>query len=104
MFLYLPFQAVHYPLQAPEKYIEPFKKLTKDKDRQTMGGMLGCLDEAVGNITQTLKDTGLYDNTIIIFSTGKTCFVPGKGTHKCQHDGYVQRSRLPFHNQSAVHH
>lgn len=34
-------------------------------------GMVTCLDEAIRNITQTLKLFDLYDNSVIIFSTGK---------------------------------
>ncbi|XP_072050878.1 arylsulfatase B-like [Amphiura filiformis] len=69
LFIYLPFHAVHNPLQVPKQYSEPFKKLIPDEDRVTLAGMISCLDEAVQNITTTLKETGLYNNTIIIFST-----------------------------------
>ena len=71
MFLYLPFQAVHVPLEVPAHYKDPFRAVITDEKRLTMAGMISCVDEAIDNITNTLKETGMYDNTIIIFSTGK---------------------------------
>ena len=70
IFLYLPYQAVHAPLQVPEQYKEPFKNIIEDEDRLNLAGMISSMDEGIGNLTQTLKDTGLYSNTVIIFSTG----------------------------------
>lgn len=31
--------------------------------------MLSAMDEAIGRVIQNLKDRGLYDNTVIIFSS-----------------------------------
>ena len=34
-----------------------------------MYGMITALDDVVGNVTQKLKDIGIYENTIILFSS-----------------------------------
>ena len=67
LFLYMPFQAVHSPIQAPQRYITPYEGL--DPNRRVFGGMLAALDEAVGEVVTSLKDKGMWDNTLTIFST-----------------------------------
>ena len=47
-FLYLPFQAVHSPIQAPQRYVAPYQGL--DPNRRVFGGMLAALDEAVKRV------------------------------------------------------
>ncbi|MHC4240859.1 MAG: sulfatase [Planctomycetota bacterium] len=64
-FLYLPFNAVHWPLQALQKYIKLFN--TGDKNRDIYLAMLKSMDEATGKVLDALKRTGAYDNTLIIF-------------------------------------
>ncbi len=32
--------------------------------------MITCMDEGIGDITDALKENGLWDNTIIIFTSG----------------------------------
>ena len=66
-FLYLPFNAVHAPLEAPEKDIEKFN--TGDKGRDIQVAMLYRMDLAIGQVINKLKETGAYDNTIIFFLT-----------------------------------
>ncbi|XP_070570424.1 arylsulfatase B-like [Ptychodera flava] len=68
LFLYLAFGAVHIPLQVPKKYEDIYRDV-KDDSRRILLAMATCMDEAIGNITRTLKDTGIWNNTIFIFST-----------------------------------
>ena len=54
------FQNVHIPLQVPKRYSDKYSFID-DEDRRTYAGMVDILDEAVGNITQAMKDAG-YNN------------------------------------------
>lgn len=73
LFLYFAQQAVHVgnenqPLQAPQKYLDRLSYIGDEK-RRTFAGMVSALDESVRQIVTTLKRKGLYDNSIIIFTT-----------------------------------
>lgn len=68
LFLYMAFQNVHGPVQAPKKYIDKYAFIN-DTLRRTYAGMVDIMDEAVGNITEAFKEAGLWDNTVMIFST-----------------------------------
>tara|TARA_R110002049_G_scaffold247417_1_gene421638 strand:- start:11085 stop:12770 length:1686 start_codon:yes stop_codon:yes gene_type:complete len=70
-FLYFSHFAVHSPYQAIEADIEYFKsKKTKGwnghKD-PVYAAMIKSMDHSVGAILDKLKDTGLEDNTLVIF-------------------------------------
>jgi arylsulfatase A-like enzyme len=67
LFLYLAFNAVHYPWHVPHSYTKPFTHL-KGPPR-AYAGMVAAMDEAVGQVVAALKEKGLLENTLIIFSS-----------------------------------
>jgi len=64
-FVYLPFNAVHSPLQAPDADIKKFDSGSPERDIYL--AMLHRMDEGIGRVIQTLKDEGVYDNTFIFY-------------------------------------
>jgi arylsulfatase A-like enzyme len=64
-FAYLAFNAVHAPLQAPADEIAKFN--TGNKNRDTLLAMGKRLDDAIGRIVATLKQEGVWENTLIFF-------------------------------------
>jgi arylsulfatase A-like enzyme len=65
-FLYWAFNAVHGPLEGPQRHEKRFAHI-KDEKRRTYAGMLAALDEAVGRGLAKLKDLGLEEDTLIFF-------------------------------------
>lgn len=65
-FLYLPFNAQHAPLQAPQKYLDRFPQIA-NQERKLYAGMLSAMDDAVGRVLKTLRDNKLEENTLIFF-------------------------------------
>lgn len=81
-FLYMPYTIPHVSLQAPQAYIDRYKDQFNDKPyygqqgyaatkypRATYAAMITYLDEQIGLIMQKVKDLGLDNNTIIMFSS-----------------------------------
>ncbi len=81
-FLFFASPLPHVSLQAPQKWVDYYhKKFGAEKPflggsyfpcrypRATYAAMVSTLDDHVGQIVQKLKDMGVYDNTIIIFTS-----------------------------------
>jgi arylsulfatase A-like enzyme len=66
-FLYLPFNAPHYPMHAPQKYLDRFADLPWD--RQVMAAMLSAMDDGVGAVVDELERLNILDNTCIFFQS-----------------------------------
>jgi arylsulfatase B len=70
LFLYLAFQNIHWPLEAPQSYIDKYANATGgDVTRQMVCAMINFLDDAIGNVTAALARAGLVEDTTIIFSS-----------------------------------
>jgi len=65
-FLYMPFNAVHAPHEASEKYLQRFQHISEPRRRQ-FDGMLSALDDAVGLVLGKLRALKLEENTLIFF-------------------------------------
>jgi arylsulfatase A-like enzyme len=65
-FCYLPFNAVHAPLESTENYLIRFVSV-EDKRRKTFCAMLSAMDDAVGKVLAKVRDIGQEENTLIIF-------------------------------------
>jgi arylsulfatase A-like enzyme len=77
-FLDVSFNAVHAPLQVPDRYKETYAHLKEP--RRTYAGMVAAMDEAVGQIAAALDEKGLRENTLIVFSSDNGGPQPGTVT------------------------
>ncbi len=66
MFLYLPFNAQHAPLQAPKKYLDRFPNITDEK-RKTFAAMMSAMDDAIGRVMSKVREIGLEESTLYFF-------------------------------------
>lgn len=77
-FLYVPFQAVHTPLVAEDKWIEKNAHI-EDADRRLFAACVSHMDACIGRIVEALKRTGQRENTLIIFSSDNGAQVNHRG-------------------------
>lgn len=63
---------VHMPLQAKQDKIDKYKAIqdsTKNHTNPVYAAMVEHMDDAVGKVVAKLKEKGLYENTVILFSS-----------------------------------
>ena len=66
-FCYLPTNAPHGPYRVPERYASHYRKA--DVPSPNFYGMIENIDENVGRLLSYLRNFGLEENTIVIFTT-----------------------------------
>ncbi|MFG0253739.1 MAG: sulfatase-like hydrolase/transferase, partial [Rhodopirellula sp. JB053] len=65
-FAFVSFTAVHTPMQADPADHDAFAEL--EGERRTAAQMTLSMDRACGKIIDQLRDLGLYENTIVVFT------------------------------------
>jgi len=68
LFLYVPFNAPHAPIQAEEKDIESYSEIN-GKRRRTYAAMVTAMDREIGRIEDALEEKGVTGNTLVFFSS-----------------------------------
>jgi len=70
-FLYLAYNAPHTPIQPPDDWLARVKNREKDVNdkRARLVALIEHLDDGIGKVIAALKQAGLSDNTIIIFTS-----------------------------------
>ncbi len=86
-FLYVPFNAPHYPMHAPQKYLDRFPNLPPE--RRIMAAMISAVDDAVGAVVEELKRQGVYENTCIFFMSDNG---PSRETRN-----WLDNTRTPYY-------
>ena len=70
LFLYLAYQGVHAPAEAPAHYVDAYRASIKDTKRRTFAGMLSAVDEGIGNVTDAFKAVpGMWENSALCCNT-----------------------------------
>ncbi len=77
-FLYLAYNAPHFPIQPPEDWLEKVRKRegTISEKRAKNVALVEHLDAGIGLVIDALKKSGLFENTIIIFTSDNGGHLP----------------------------
>lgn len=65
-FLYLAYNAVHSPMQGTDEYMKKFSHI-EDIQRRIFAAMLAHLDDSVGKVLAELRESGVEENTLVVF-------------------------------------
>ncbi|MFN7937753.1 MAG: arylsulfatase [Bryobacteraceae bacterium] len=66
LFLYVPFNSPHAPLQAPKELVDRYAA-RKDEKRRTFAAMVDRMDTAIGKILDAIDREGMAKDTLVFF-------------------------------------
>lgn len=91
LFLFYTSHLLHTPLQVPQSYLQKVDKLVLEKggqpfntvNRRLYAAMTLYLDDTVGELVKAMKDKGLWENTLVIFTSdnGGPIYEPGSANN-----------------------
>jgi arylsulfatase A-like enzyme len=65
-FLYVPYTAIHGPLQVTQEYYDRFPDI-EDESKRIYAAMTSALDDGIGSIMTALEENGLEQDTLVVF-------------------------------------
>jgi arylsulfatase A-like enzyme len=68
-FLYTAFSVPHYPLSEPSEWTSLYDGEIEDRWRKLNAASISHMDDAIGRIVETLEESGLRENTLIVFTS-----------------------------------
>jgi arylsulfatase A-like enzyme len=70
-FVYLPYFAAHMPFEGKPELLKKYKKLPKGKRHNNVAyaATIEAVDQNIGRLEKFLKENGLEENTLIIFTS-----------------------------------
>jgi arylsulfatase A-like enzyme len=76
-YLQLAYTAPHDPVQAPQAYVDAVlaREPGIDPDRAALVALIEHMDDSIATVIQTLKDRGVYDDTLIVFTSDNGGFL-----------------------------
>ncbi len=105
-FLYMPYYLVHAPFEAPQEHIDHFTKKLKGMtfaDRKpervpVVAAMTKHLDDCAGRLLDALKEMGIEEDTIVIFTSDNGSYCPDLtgGFRGQKGDVYDGGLRVPY--------
>lgn len=69
LFLYAAFQNVHEPIDAPDAFRDLYANSTNSSSRALFSADVSALDDAVANLTRSLQARGIWNDTLLVFTT-----------------------------------
>lgn len=76
-FLHLAHYAVHTPIQGKAEVVAKYKNRPATRQNNpTYAALVESIDDAMGRIVQAVKDAGIEDNTVIIFTSDNGGLLP----------------------------
>jgi len=101
-FLYLAYNAPHFPIEPPAEWLQRVQRRTPGMDpkRALNVALVEHVDDGIGRVLTTLKETGLERSTLVVFTADNGGSLPHAQNNDPWRDGkqshYDGGLRVPF--------